>query len=144
MIYHRRTARVHGVIQMRSLDPRRTAGVALSAILLLGTAACVRQSDLPSDCDASQVERPATLTDAGLDPDAIDVCKGQTVTLTITAQVAGTLHLHGYDAELPETELHAGTVAHVDFTASRAGQFPLELHAGAEETEIAILTVHER
>jgi hypothetical protein len=123
--------------------PRLAAVLGLAGLVLAVTA-CVQQSDLPSDCDASQVERTATLTDGGLDPDAFDICKGQEVTLTITVQVAGTLHLHGYDVELPETELHAGTVAHIGFTASRAGQFPLELHTGTDEIELAILTVHER
>ena len=29
------------------------------------------------------------------------------------------------------------------FTASRSGQFPLELHAATDEIELAIVTVHE-
>lgn len=122
--------------------PRRASALAVAALVLAG-AACVPQSDLPSDCDASQVARPATLTDAGLDPDAIDVCTGQQVTITIDVQRAGELHLHGYDDQVPEQEVAVGDQAKLSFTASRAGQFPLELHTGGDEVQLAILTVHE-
>lgn len=123
--------------------PRLAAILAFAGLLVAATA-CVQQSGLPSDCDASQVERTATLSDGGLDPDAFDVCKGQAVTISITVQVAGTLHLHGYDDQVPEKEVAVGDVAKLAFSASRAGQFPLELHTGADEIELAILTVHER
>jgi hypothetical protein len=123
--------------------PRLSVAVALAGLLISATA-CVQQSGLPSDCNASSVERTASLTDGGLDPDSFDVCKGQAVTLTITVQVAGTLHLHGYDDQVPEKEVAVGDVAKLAFTASRAGQFPLELHTGTDEIELAILTVHER
>jgi hypothetical protein len=122
--------------------PRATVAFALAGFLL-AAAGCVPQSDLPSDCDASQVERTATLTDAGLDPDAIDVCKGQAVTITITVERAGELHLHGYDDQVPGQEVVVGDEAELAFTASHAGQFPLEFHTGQDEIEIGILTVHE-
>lgn len=122
--------------------PRLLVTAALAG-LLVGATACVQQSTLPSDCDASSVARSATLTDGGLAPDSFDVCKGQAVTITITVQVPGTLHLHGYDDQVPEKEVVPGDVAKLAFTASRSGQFPLELHKGADEIELAILTVHE-
>lgn len=121
---------------------RAVAAVAIGGLLLV-TAACVPQSDLPSDCDASQVDRPATLTDAGLNPDAIDVCTGQQVTIAIDVEQAGALHLHGYDDQVPAQAVAVGDQVELTFSAIRAGQFPLALHVGADETEIAILTVHE-
>jgi hypothetical protein len=121
---------------------RTWSALTLAGALVLA-AACVPQSDLPSDCDAGRVERTATLTDGGLDPDGFDVCKGQEVTITIDVQRAGELHLHGYDDQVPEQEVEVGDEATLEFTASTAGQFPLELHTGADEIEIAILTVHE-
>ena len=127
---------------MRRTLPRTAATSAL-AVLLLALTACVQGNDLPSDCDASQVDRAATLSNRGLAPDSIDVCKGQAVTITITVQVAGTLHLHGYDDQVPEKEVAVGDVAKLTLSASRSGQFPLELHTGTDEIELAILTVHE-
>lgn len=121
----------------------RLAAIAALAGLLLAVTACVQQSTLPADCDASSVARSATLTDGGLAPDSFDVCKGQKVTITITVKVPGTLHLHGYDDQVPEQPVVAGDVAKLAFTASRSGQFPLELHTAADEIELAILTVHE-
>ena len=122
--------------------PHLAAGISLAA-LLAATAACAPQSTLPSDCAASSVERSATLSNGGLAPDGFDVCKGQAVTITIRVQVSGTLHLHGYDDQVPEQPVAAGDVAKLPFTASRSGQFPLELHRDADEIELAILTVHE-
>ena len=124
--------------------PRSMAMALALSCLLLAVAGCVPPSELPSDCDASQVERSATLTDAGLDPDAIDVCKGQLVTLRIDVQQAGELHLHGYLDQVPPREIAVGDALELVFTASRAGQFPMELHGDSDEAEIAILTVHER
>ena len=59
------------------------------------------------------------------------------------AERAGELHLHGYADQVPEREIIVGEDAVLAFTASHAGQFPLELHADGDEVEIAILTVHE-
>lgn len=128
---------------MTSRTSRLAAIVALAG-LLVATTACVQQTGLPSDCDASQVERTATLSEGGLDPDDFDVCKGQSITITITVEYAGELHLHGYDDQVPEQEVEVGDVAEFAFTASRAGQFPIELHTDTDEIDLAILTVHER
>lgn len=107
---------------------------------------CVEQADLPDDCDAPSVERQASLSGERLEPDAIDVCKGQQVTLEITTERAGEIHLHGYDEEVPGVEVEPGDTAIFEFTASLAGQFVIELHdeAAGTETEVGLLTVHER
>jgi hypothetical protein len=127
---------------MRSRVPRLAATMAALAMLVAVTA-CIQQSTLPSDCSAARVERSATLSKGGLAPDAFDVCKGQAVTISITVQVPGTLHLHGYDDQVPEKPVVSGDVAKLSFTASRSGQFPLELHTATDEIELAIVTVHE-
>jgi hypothetical protein len=123
----------------------RVAPYSTALLLVVAlTASCVPQADLPADCSASAVQRQATLAGEGLKPPSIDVCRGQQVTLVINVQRDGVLHLHGYDVELPETELHAGTTAHLGFTAVRSGQFPIELHsADGTEVEVGIFTVHE-
>ena len=127
---------------MRPRVPRLAATMAALGMFLTVTA-CVQQSTLPSDCRAARVERTATLSKGGLAPDSFDVCNGQAVTITITVQVPGTLHLHGYDDQVPEKPVVSGDVAKLAFTASRSGQFPLELHAATDEIELAIVTVHE-
>ena len=137
--YHPRQAPMMENFGMSLILPR---AVAAGALLLI-TVGCIPQSDLPSDCDASEVNRPATLTDAGLNPDAIEVCAGQQVTIAIDVERAGELHLHGYDDQVPEQQVSVGDQVELTFSASRAGQFPIELHEGGDETEIAILTVHE-
>lgn len=107
---------------------------------------CVEQADLPADCDASSVQRQASLSGDRLDPQSIDVCKGQRLTLQITTERAGEIHLHGYDEEAPEVEVEPGDTATFRFTAARAGQFVIELHPPDEapEIEVGVLTVHEQ
>jgi hypothetical protein len=125
---------------MRRTSTILTAAMALT--LLLG--ACVPQTILPEDCEAASVERSATLTATVLSPDAIAVCKGQQVSLRITVDVEGVVHLHGYDEMAPAQGVSAGETATFDFTASLAGQFVIEFHTQDDESEIGIFTVHER
>ena len=121
------------------------AALAVLAALLLTATACVEQAQLPDDCDAPTVARTATLAGDHLNPEAIDVCRGQQVTLEVVTQQDGVLHLHGYEQEAPATELHAGDRLEFTFEASRAGQFVIEVHPPeGEELEVGIFTVHER
>lgn len=118
----------------------------LTAALLLGLllGACVPQTTLPTDCDAASVSREATLTAGALDPEGIAVCKGQQVTLAITVDETGVLHLHGYDEAVPATAVEAGDTASLSFTAGVAGQFVIEFHGEEGDAEIGIFTVHDR
>jgi hypothetical protein len=120
---------------------------ALAGLLLVAgvIAACVPQAVLPQDCDAASVQRTATLSGDHMDPQSVDVCKGQQVTLEITTQRAGEIHLHGYDVEAPEVAVQPGDTASFKFKASRAGQFIIELHTpnNGPEIQVGLLTVHE-
>jgi hypothetical protein len=120
----------------------RLCGLLLIAASSIG---CVQQAGLPDDCGSSSVQRDASLSGDRLDPESIDVCKGQQVTIEIATERAGEIHLHGYDAEAPEVAVEAGDTATFKFSASRAGQFVIELHTGDEgpEIEVGLLTVHE-
>jgi hypothetical protein len=120
----------------------RLCGLLLLAAICIG---CVQQAGLPDDCDASAVQRDASLSGDRLDPQSIDVCKGQQVTIEIATERAGEIHLHGYDAEAPEVAVEAGDTATFKFSATRAGQFLIELHTPDEgpEIEVGLLTVHE-
>jgi hypothetical protein len=124
---------------------RRPPSVLALFLLAAISIGCVQQAGLPDDCDASSVQRQASLSGDRLTPEAIDVCKGQEVTIEIATQRAGELHLHGYDEEAPEVPVEPGDTGTFHFTAVRAGQFPIELHdeAAGSETEVGLLTVHE-
>lgn len=116
--------------------------VAIALLLLAGVSiGCVEQAELPDDCDASAVQREVSLGSDRLDPESIDVCKGQELTIEIASELTGELHLHGYDDEV---SVEAGGTATITFTASLAGQFVIELHrADDSEVEVGLLTVHE-
>ena len=119
--------------------------LAALAIIALATSACVGGTSLPADCASPSVERHATLSGDRLSPQRIDVCKGQKVTVKLDIQQDGELHFHGYDDQVPATEVRAGQPTSVSFDMTRAGQFPIELHQSAtEEAEVGILTVYER
>jgi FtsP/CotA-like multicopper oxidase with cupredoxin domain len=55
----------------------------------------------------------------------IRVVKGDRVRITVTADAANVLHLHGYDIE---KKVLPARPAHFDFDASIEGQFELESH----------------
>lgn len=117
---------------------------ALLCILSLTVAACVPADALPSSCGDANVTLRTTLISGQMEPANLDVCKGQHVTLVVDVQAEGILHLHGYDAEAPETEVHSGDTLTLEFNAV-AGQFPIELHAldDSDEVTVGSLTVHE-
>jgi hypothetical protein len=113
--------------------------VAMVTAMLIG---CVKQATLPDDCSATSVQREATLTGERLNPEAINVCKGQQLTLTIITQRAGEIHIHGYEKEM---EVEPGDTATFTFSTTLPGQFHIELHTpnNGPEIEIGILTVNE-
>ena len=125
------------------LTRARTAVLALAVGLLV--VGCIDQQGLPPDCDETSVTRDATLTATELTPNAIEVCRGQDVTLNIDAQVDGVFHLHGYDDTVPATSVSSGDELTLEFAAVRSGQFPIELHPAADPTgvTVGIFTVHE-
>lgn len=128
-----------------TIPPMKLPAYLAAMLVLAGVAVgCVEQPAPPEDCDASVVERKASLSADRLDPEALDVCKGQKITIQITTQRGGDLHLHGYEDEAPEVAVEPGDTATFMFTAARAGQFVIELHTASEgEIEVGLLTVHE-
>ena len=120
----------------------RISASVLAILLLAGAAGCVTQADLPEDCQAASVQREATLAGDRLDPESIAVCKGQELTLLITTQRAGEIHIHGYEKEM---DVKPGDTATFKFSTTLPGQFPIELHTpnNGPEIEVGILTVNE-
>jgi hypothetical protein len=116
----------------------------LMAALLLVLAGCVAAESLPATCNDPTVSLRAELHGEQLTPNRLDVCRDQGVTLTITSDRAGILHLHGYDDQAAAQEIRPGGSARFAFNATRTGQFVLELHRlDAPAIDLAILTVHE-
>ena len=117
--------------------PRRFAMIAAGLLLVAG---CT-----PSDaaCAAASVTLEATVTDEAMDPSALAVCRDQEVTLELHSQTDGVFHLHGYDEQVPATDLVSGETTTLEFVADVAGQFIIELHSGCHEAEIGVLTVNE-
>jgi len=117
----------------------------LSAIALV-LAACVADTR-PDDaaCSAPTIELELTVRADDMVPSNPSVCRDQAVTLVISAQVDGAIHVHGYDAELPATELSNGDELSLNFDASRSGHYPIELHRleSPQGINVGILTVHE-
>ncbi|MFH8714550.1 cupredoxin domain-containing protein [Streptomyces zaomyceticus] len=58
-------------------------------------------------------------------PSRIELKKGERLTLRVTGDRADTLHVHGYDRELP---LSPGTTATLTLVADRTGLFEVETH----------------
>ncbi|MFE2559433.1 hypothetical protein ACFXGT_26050 [Streptomyces sp. NPDC059352] len=89
-----------------------------------GTATPAPPSPRPSDTG-----RTVTLTISGKTvqppPSRIELKKGERLTLRVTGDRADTLHVHGYDRELP---LSPGIPATLTLTADRTGLFEVETH----------------
>ena len=117
--------------------------LALLAALAGLLAGCI-DTGRPASC-AGPAEVALALTAESLTPADPSVCRDQAVMLTVDSEVNGVIHIHGYDDAAPATAVAAGETIELDFTASRSGQFPIELHAEGDPggVELGIFTVHE-
>ncbi|WP_426363110.1 hypothetical protein [Streptomyces sp. E-08] len=84
--------------------------------------------------------RTVTLTITGTTvqppPSRIELKKGERLTLRVTSDRADTLHVHGYDRELP---LSPGAPATLTLTADRTGLFEVETHeSGLVLTQLVV------
>ena len=116
---------------------------ALAGLLsVVGLAGCIGTD---ADCAALPTRIELALSADGLTPADPTVCRDQEVTLVVTSEVDGVLHIHGYDDEVPATTVAAGEVTELDFTAIRSGQFPIELHPDEDPqgVSLGIFTVDE-
>ncbi|MEU5916464.1 hypothetical protein [Streptomyces sp. NPDC047141] len=69
-------------------------------------------------------------------PSRIELKKGERLTLRVTSDRADTLHVHGYDRELP---LSPGVPATLTLTADRTGLFEVETHeSGLVLTQLVV------
>ena len=105
-------------------------------------AACIGGSPV---CEALPEEIELTLSATGLTPSDPEVCRGDEVTLGVSSGVDGVLHVHGYEEDVPAVPVTAGDRIDLAFTATRSGQFPIELHTdeNTQGVNVGLLTVHE-
>jgi hypothetical protein len=122
--------------------PALAKSVAPALLLLMALlAAC---SPAGNDCDAPTLSFDLTITAREMEPSDLVTCRGNEITITVTADEHGVFHLHGYDEEAPATELNPGVTETIVFTAVRSGQFIIEFHAGdGEAVDLGVLTVNE-
>jgi hypothetical protein len=120
------------------------AVVLFLSIVLVTVSGCIGDGR-PDACDSAEVTLNLTLTATELDPANVDVCRDQEVTLRIQAEADGIIHIHGYDEEVPATEVAAGEETELAFEAVRAGQYPIEFHPADDPAgvSVGIFTVHE-
>ena len=122
------------------------AGALLATAALAGiVVGCVPSTVLPETCDDPSVTLRATLRNETLEPGTLEVCRDQHVTLIVTPERDGILHLHGYDDQVAATAVRAGETLELAFTTVRSGQFPIALHTtdGPAEVTVGVLIVHE-
>ncbi|MFD9029943.1 hypothetical protein ACFVZW_02075 [Streptomyces sp. NPDC059567] len=82
------------------------------------------------------VEITVTGTSVQPPPSRIELKKGERVTLRVTSDRSDTLHVHGYDRELP---LAPGKPTSLTLTADRTGLFEVETHeSGLLLTQLAV------
>jgi hypothetical protein len=114
----------------------------LGLALAMALAACAAPS---TECDALPDQIELTLSARALTPTDPAVCRDDDVTLIVRPEVDGILHIHGYDADVPATPVMAGEVLELAFTATRSGEFPIELHTdeNTQGVNVGTFTVHE-
>jgi hypothetical protein len=114
-------------------------------VLAVATASgCVADTrPSPAVCSQPAITVDATLTDAGLEPPNLDVCRGQVLKLAIASEREGFVHIHGYDEQ--SVEIRPGETVSLQFAAERSGEFPIELHTRGESAgiHVGVFTVHE-
>ncbi|MBI4295986.1 MAG: hypothetical protein HY667_02575 [Chloroflexi bacterium] len=101
--------------------------VSLAVVGLLGWACGVRTGPGVQGLNLAIVSQ--TLSGAGADK-TIPFNQGDKVILNITADESMEVELHGYDVE---TRVKPGKTSRLQFTAHRAGRFPLMIHSLGED-----------
>lgn len=97
--------------------------VVLGLLLALVTLGALLGCATPS-AEPTTVELTVT-ADAPAETRTVTVPLGSPVTLKVTSEVDGVLHVHGYEREV---SLATGATVEETFTASMAGAFEIETH----------------
>ncbi|MEV7280279.1 hypothetical protein [Streptomyces sp. NPDC093111] len=116
------------------------AGRPVEATVRLADTDGTASAATPTPPPATPAGRTLTVTVSGDSvqppPSRVELKKGELLTLRVTSDRTDTLHVHGYDRELP---LPAGKPATLTFTVDRTGLFEVETHeSGLVLTQLVV------
>jgi hypothetical protein len=125
----------------------RAVAVIVVTVLLLGGMYAVFRSSLRPQPDPPRT-RTYRLQIEGLrlasGPPRLEATEGDTIALIVTADRAGTLHVHEYEQHIV-IDLQPGREATSSYTADRAGRFGVHLMgADGSHAEVAAVEVRPR
>ena len=103
--------------------------LALAAVPLLAGCGTASQPET-SPADAAVINLPIENRSTTLTREDLRVTQGETVRLTVTADEAGEVHLHGYDLS---SEVSPGQPGYLAFEAATAGAFAVNFHVFAPD-----------
>lgn len=115
-----------------------SAAVAVGLVALL-VALALGQS---ADCPEPPVVIDAQVDFTTLEPSEMRVCRGQEVTLRLSPQFDGIVHIHGIDIA---REVRDGRPIDLVFIPDQSGQFTIETHThdSDEAPQVGVLIVDE-
>ena len=88
-------------------------------------------SPSPEQPDATSTIIDASLQSQSLNPKLIEVTQGDNITLRLTTDEPGDIHITGYEIV---KELNVNKKTEISFIAETAGRFNLEIHPATEKT----------
>jgi Multicopper oxidase len=116
--------------------PNQSTALLLAATMLVLTASALTRGIVsPATAQAATAKQFSfTIKQRKLDAadNVVRVVKGDTVELVFTGDEPAELHMHGYDIKL---DLKANEPGKIQFTATIAGRFPLEVHRFGTDTK---------
>ncbi len=128
-----------------TMRSRALVVVAVAVVLLAGLYAALRPSGSGEAAPEAR-ERHYRLAIVGgrlaEGPASLEAVQGDSITLVVSAEKGGEVHIHGYRQEV---SLKPGAEATIAFRADRAGRYPIEYHdPGGGEAELAAIAVQPR
>ena len=116
--------------------PNQSTALLLAATMLVLTASALTRAIVSPATAQAATAKQFSLAIKKRKLDAADnvvrVVKGDTVELVFTGDEPAELHMHGYDIKL---DLKANEPGKIQFTATIAGRFPLEVHRFGTDTK---------
>ena len=128
---------------MKRALPVAAAVVALAALFLVLRPAG-NKAPPPTPARTTGAAAPDVTANFDIENDAVSgprrvkAANGQTVRISVTADVAGELHIHGYELEANAEANHESSIT---FVTDAPGVFEVSFHLDEDELELTELTV---